>query len=413
LALAVLFVLALGAGGFYFFAGRSDQTAQAQPQPSRGAGMQGARNVSVSVASAKAGEFHVYLNGLGSVTPLNSVIVKPRVDGQLMRVLFQEGQTVRQGDLLAEIDARPFQVQLSQAEGQIARDQALLRNANVDWQRYRTLFEQDSIARQQLDTQESLVRQLEGAVKADQAQIDSARLQLTYSRVTAPISGRLGLRQVDAGNVVHASDATGLVVITQVRPTAVTFTISEDNLPVIIGKLRAGGKLVTEAYDRAGKYKLGSGILLSADNQIDSSTGTVKLKAQFPNDDESLFPNQFVNVRLLVEVRPDAIIVPNAAIQRGTQGNFVYVVKSDDTVTLRQVKRGPVEGDYCTIESGLQAGDRVVIDGADKLREGAKVEVAGTDGPKVARDGAPTAKDAEPHHEGKRRRDGASSGPAN
>jgi multidrug efflux system membrane fusion protein len=332
-------------------------------------------------------------------------------------VLFQEGQPVRQGDVLAEIDPRPFQVQLSQAEGQMARDQALLRNAQVDLQRYRTLFEQDSIARQQLDTQESLVRQLEGAIKADQAQIDTARLQLTYSRVTAPLSGRLGLRQVDAGNVVHAGDATGLVVITQVQPIAVTFTIAEDNLLVTVRKLRSGEQLVVDAYDRSGKNKLGSGVLLSADNQIDATTGTVKLKAQFPNEDESLFPNQFVNAKLLVEVRHDAVIIPAAAIQRGTQGTFVYVVKPDDTVTVRPVKSGPVEGENCAIESGVQAGERVVVDGTDKLREGAKVELQVTNGQKVARErdaaGPPKEAGTAPaQREGKRRRDGAPA-PAN
>ena len=262
----------------------------------------------------------------------------------------------------------------------MARDQALLTNARIDLERYRVLFEQDSVAKQQLDTQEALVRQYEGTVKVDQAAIDNAKLQLTYCRITAPISGRLGLRQVDPGNIVHAGDANGLVVITQLQPIAVVFTIPEDSLPPVMQKLRAGEKLAVDAYDRSDKVKLASGTLLTVDNQIDPTTGTVKLKAQFANEEMSLFPNQFVNVRMLLDVKRDATLVPGAAIQRGTPGTFVYVVKPDNTVTVRVVKPGPTQGDNVSIEAGLAPGEQVVVDGADKLREGAKVELIGKDG---------------------------------
>ena len=334
-----------------------------------------ARATPVLAVPARKGDVGVYLAGLGSVVPIASVSVRSRIDGQLMNVLFREGQLVRAGDLLAEIDPRPYKVQLDQAEGQMAKDQALLNNARIDAERYRVLFEQDSVAKQQLDTQLSLVRQYEGTVKIDQAAIDNARLQLTYSRITAPISGRLGLRQVDPGNIVRASDASGLVVITQLQPIAVVFTIPEDNLPPVMKKLRAGDKLAVDAYDRADKVKLASGTLLTVDNQIDPATGTVKLKAQFANEELSLFPNQFANVRMLLDVKHDATVVPGAAIQRGTPGTFVYLVKPDNTVTVRAVKLGPVQGDDVSIQAGLAPGEQVVVDGADKLREGAKIEL--------------------------------------
>lgn len=280
---------------------------------------------------------------------------------------------VQQGALLAEIDPRPYQVVLMQAEGQMLKDQALLENAQIDAKRYQTLFQQDSIAQQQVATQQALVHQYQGAVKADQGQVDSAKLQLTYSRITAPISGRLGLRQVDVGNVVHASDATGLVVITQMQPTSVVFSIPEDNLPSVLDQLRHQKTLSVDAFDRAQQHKLASGVLASVDNQIDPTTGTVKLKAQFANQDNQLFSNQFVNIRMLVDVVRGATIIPMAGVQRGNQGSFVYVVKDDHSVTLRLVTLGPTQGDRVAVNAGLKPGEVVVVDGADKLREGAKV----------------------------------------
>lgn len=367
--LAALCLLALG---IYFFTVR---TGGGQARSDKLGPSAAARAVPVAVAPAKKKDVGVYLTGLGAVTPLNTVAVKSRVDGQLMEVLFREGQTVTNGDLLARIDPRPFEVMLTQAEGQMARDQALLKNAQLDLQRYRVLSEQDSIPKQQLDTQQALVRQYEGAVKADQGQIDNAKLQLTYSRIIAPISGRTGLRQVDAGNIVHASDSNGLVVITQLQPITVIFSIPEDNLPLVLGKIKAGARLPVEAYDREQIRKLAVGYLLTIDNQIDSNTGTVRFKAVFPNKGNELFPNQFVNARLLLDTRRGAVVVPSAALQRNIKGTSVFVVKADKTVELRPVKIGVAEGDELSIESGLTAGELVVIDGADRLKDGGKVEL--------------------------------------
>lgn len=331
------------------------------------------RPVAVRVAPARTGEVRVYLDGIGTVTPLASVTVRSRVDGELTAVHFREGDEVRAGDVLAEIDPRPFQVQLEQAEGQKERDEALLANARVDLKRYRTLVAQDSIPKQQLDTQDSLVHQYEAALATDDAQIDQAKLQLDYARIEAPASGRLGLRLVDAGNIVHASDAGGLVVLTQMKPISVVFPIPEDDLPQLLPKLRAGVLLPVEAWDREGRQRLALGRVLTIDNAIDPATGTVRVKAEFPNEDETLFPSQFVNVRLLLDVRRDATLVPSGAVQHGTNGPFVYVVKPGDVVELRPVTPGPVEGEETSLESGLATGEIVVVDGAQGLRTGSSV----------------------------------------
>jgi multidrug efflux system membrane fusion protein len=361
-----LLAVCLLAMGVYVFVIR------ARKVPSRAAAP-GHPPVPVVAVPVRARHMSVYLTGLGPVTPLNTVTVRTQVNGQLMSVRFQEGQLVRQGDLLAEIDPRPYQAQLTQYEGQLARDQALLGNAKVDLQRYQTLWKQDSIAQQQLATQQSLVRQYEGEVKNDQGLIEAVKVQLVYTRITAPISGRMGLRLVDPGNFVQTTDTTGIVVITQLQPIAVVFTIPEDNIPSVLDRLNAGAHLLVEAYDRADRQKLATGSLLTLDNEIDQTTGTVRLKAVFPNADNHLFPNQFVNARLQLDMKRGATVAPAVAIQRSPRGPFVYVVKPDQTVEARPVTVGVTDGDYVSIDTGLSAGEQVVVDGADRLRDGSHV----------------------------------------
>jgi multidrug efflux system membrane fusion protein len=331
--------------------------------------------VPVVAAAARARDVGVYLNGHGSVTPLNTVTVRSRVDGELIAVRFQEGQIVSNGALLAEIDPRPFEAQLTQFEGQLERDQALLDNARLDLKRFQVLVTTDAVPRQQLDTQASLVHQLEGTVKNDQGQIDATKVQLVYCRITSPTAGRAGLRLVDPGNIVHAADTGGLVIITQLQPITVIFTIPEDSIPTVLEQLRRGVRLPVEAYDREQRKKLADGALLTIDNQVDPTTGTVRLKAQFPNADNRLFPSQFVNARLLIETRRGATVVPTAAIQSSPKGPFVYVVRPDRTVAVRQVGVGVTDGDDVSIERGLTVGEQVVVEGAERLRDGVGIEL--------------------------------------
>ncbi|MBK8726643.1 MAG: MdtA/MuxA family multidrug efflux RND transporter periplasmic adaptor subunit [Holophagaceae bacterium] len=332
----------------------------------------------VVLAMVRKGDFDVNLSGLGTVTAQNTVTVRSRVDGQILRVAFTEGQFVHEGDLLVEIDPRSFQVQLTQAEGQRAKDEAALKNARADLQRFRTLLDQGILPRQQLDSQTALVDQFEAAVRSDQGQVDNAKLNLAYCRITAPISGKAGLRQVDAGNMVRAADPNGLLTLTQVQPITVLFSIPADAIPQVAGPLRAGRRLAAQAYDRDFKAILASGHLLAVDNQIDATTGTLRLKALFPNEDSALFPNQFVNVRLTVETLKGATLVPTAAIQRNAQASYVYVLnKADGTVELRPLVIRSTEGDEAVVLKGLAPGEQVVIEGVEKLRPGSKVSVVG------------------------------------
>jgi multidrug efflux system membrane fusion protein len=338
------------------------------------AAAKGPAPIPVVAAKSRKGDIGVYYSGLGAVTPLATVTVKTRVDGQLMNVRYREGDTVHKGDLLVEIDDGPYQAALTQAEGQLMRDQAALENARIDLARYQQLVPQKAIPEQQLATQLATVHQDEGVVKLDAGQIESAKVNLAYCKIAAPVTGRVGLRLVDLGNIVNASDATGLLVITQMDPISAIFTISEDQLQVVLKKMAAGQTLEVDAYDRAAKTKLAQGSLTTLDNQIDPTTGTLKLRATFQNAKGTLFPNQFVNARLLVQEKHGVTLVPTAAIQRNSQATYVYVVKTDSTVTVRPITIGTTEGNDSEVTSGLVPGEVLVMTGVDKLQEGSKVK---------------------------------------
>ena len=327
----------------------------------------------IVAAPARSGDMPITLIGLGTVTPIATVTVQSQISGQIMHIYFKEGQTVKAGDPLILIDPRPYQVALEQAQGALERDRALLANARIDLNRYQTLWSQDSIAEQQLATQKALVVQDEGNVKTDQGQIDAAKLNLTYCHITSPVAGRVGLQQVNVGNYVTPAEPNGLVVVTQMQPITVVFTLPEDDIPMLLKQLHAGRTLAVTAYDRSVTHQLATGTLQSLDSQIDTTTGTIRLKAIFPNTDESLFPQQFVNVVLLLDTLHGATLIPQSGVQRGAPGTYVYVVNADQTVSVRKVTLGPGDAANVSITQGLKPGETVVVDGADKLKDGAKV----------------------------------------
>ncbi|MGB7802486.1 MdtA/MuxA family multidrug efflux RND transporter periplasmic adaptor subunit [Buttiauxella sp.] len=349
---------------------------QSEQRPAGGRhGMRGAALAPVQAATATSESVPRYLTGLGTITAANTVTVRSRVDGQLQAIHFQEGQQVKAGDLLAEIDPSQFKIALAQAQGQLAKDQATLANARRDLARFQQLVKTNLVSRQELDAQQALVSESVGTIKADEASVASAQLQLDWSRITAPIDGRVGLKQVDVGNQISSSDATGIVVLTQTHPIDLIFTLPENDIATVVKAQKAGVTLSVEAWDRTNKQKLSSGSLLSLDNQIDATTGTIKLKARFNNEDDALFPNQFVNARMLVDTQQNAVVIPTAAVQMGNEGNFVWVLNSEDKVSKHLVTVGIQDSQKVVITAGVSAGDRVVTDGIDRLTEGAKVEV--------------------------------------
>ena len=339
---------------------------------------------SVGAATVALGNINVIVNALGTVTPLATVTVQSQINGYLTEVGYTEGQMVKKGDFLAQIDQRPYEILKAQYQGQLAHDQGLLAQAQLDLKRYQTLAQQNSIARQQAEDQVFIVQQYEGTVKQDQGLVDAQNLNIAYCHIIAPVPGRVGLRLVDPGNYVQTTSTTGIVVITQLQPITVIFSIPEDDLPEIMPQLNAGSVLPVSAYDRANLHELATGQVAAVDNQIDTTTGTVKVRAQFDNTDNALFPNQFVNARLLVKTLQNVVTVPTSAIQRGSPGAYVYVINADSTVSVRQISVGPIDGNIAAVNSGLSAGDRVVIDGTDRLRDGLRVSV-------VAENSQPTA----------------------
>lgn len=345
----------------------------------------------VRLAPTRQEALSEWIRAIGTVTPLNTVTVRSRVDGELIEVAFREGQHVEQGELLARIDPEPYRIALSEAEGQLQQNTAQLRNAELKLQRYQTLFKQDSIARQELDSQQALAQQYKGTIRIDQARVDNARLQLSYTTITAPISGRIGLRQVDAGNMIRAGDSTGLAVITQVKPISVLFSIPENRLPALLEAMRGGTTLAVEAWDRNDQTLLARGTLGTLDNRIDTATGTLKLRADFPNTDETLFPNQFVNVRLRLATLPDALTIPADAVQYGARGPYVYLVDAEHKAFIRQVKLGIADEGRIAVLDGLAAGDQVVLEGLDRLREGREVRVVDDTGGTVGIPATPPA----------------------
>jgi membrane fusion protein, multidrug efflux system len=373
-----LLLLAIVGGGYWYYRSRNSQAdaagAGGKGPGGTGMGATGSFVVPVVVATATRGDLPVFLNGLGNVTAFNTVTVRSRVDGQIVKINFTEGQYVKEGDSLVEIDPRPYQVQLEQAEGQLAKDQAQLKDVQVDYERFKLLFQEGVIPKQQLDTQQAQVGTFEGAIKADNATIDNAKLQIMYSHITAPISGRVGLRLVDIGNMVHATDTNGLLVITQLRPIATLFSLPQDQLPQVMARMKKGTPITVEAYDRDNTTKLATGKLLTIDNQIDTTTGTYKLKAVFDNANDELFPNQFVNVHLLVDTKKNVVLIPTTAILRGPQGTYVFAVGSDNKVKIHVVSLAETNGNITGVTTGLTIGDVVVTDGQDKLQEGSKVE---------------------------------------
>ncbi|MDW8847186.1 MdtA/MuxA family multidrug efflux RND transporter periplasmic adaptor subunit [Erwinia sp. MMLR14_017] len=383
--LPILIIVALVAGGGYWWysshsSSAPDKSAGAQPAKStggKGGGRHAATGATAPVQAAEAVRQSVpqYLSGLGTVTAANTVTLRSRVDGDLIALHFTEGQEVKAGQLLAEIDPRPYQVALTQAQGQLAKDRATLANARRDLARFEKLAKTNLVSQQEMDTQRSLVDETLGTLKADEGSVASAQLNLTYSRVTAPISGRVGLKQVDVGNYITSGDTTGIVVITQTHPVDLVFSLPENTISTILSAQKSGQPIPVEAWDRSNKTLLTSGTLLSMDNQIDVTTGTVKLKARFANDDDMLFPNQFVNARLKVNTLQDAIVIPAAALQMGNEGNFVWVVNAENKVSKKLITTGLQDSQKIVVTAGLNAGERVVTDGIDRLTEGAKVEV--------------------------------------